>query len=186
MADLRKDFSWRIAFTQFYLSFFMFIWVAGFIVGCSLTVTSHADIMYWSSGVYIFVFTMLTWNTVHRLEILGYILYFIGVWFMFSDPNASKVGMEGQSYLGDLVAFLGAGGWAMYVYLAKRSGLELHPYVTWTYMFVFLWIHQFIIFPFFSDSQNFFSFDVEYGAFGWLTDNYSVFLVRVIYIYFIK
>ena len=105
---VNKDLLFNVIITQFYQSFFMFIWVAGFIVGWSLTITSHADIMYWSSGVYIFAATALTWGTIHNLEIFWYILYLIGVCFMFNDPHASKIGMDSQSYLGDLIAFLGA------------------------------------------------------------------------------
>ena len=38
-------------------------------------------------------------------------------------------------------------------------------------------IYQFIFFPFLSTSNNFFSMDPTMGAFGWLNDSYSLFLV---------
>ena len=102
---------------------------------------------------------------------------------MFNDPHASKIGMDSQSYLGDLIAFLGASGWAIYAYLAKRNKIKIHPFVTATYMFFFWWIHQFIFFPYFSSSSCFFSFDIEYGAFGWLVDSKSLILVKLNFMY---
>ena len=44
--DFKKDFSLKVLSAQLFLSFFMFLWVTGFILGWSLTLTSHADIMY--------------------------------------------------------------------------------------------------------------------------------------------
>lgn len=65
--------------------------------------------MYSSSGVYILFISLITCQPVHILELFGYFMYFVGVYFMFTDPHATKTGMDGQSYLGDLLAFIGAG-----------------------------------------------------------------------------
>ena len=156
----------------------MFLWVTGFILGWSLTLTSHADIMYWSGGVFIFFASIVTWKSVHKLEIWGYLLYFIGVYFMFTDSFAMKTGMDRQSYLGDLVAFIGAGASAIFTYYNKKHKLDLHPMVSLTQMFILCWIHQFIFFPFLSNSnEKFFTLDLEYGVFGWINDSYAFFLV---------
>ena len=90
-------------------SFLIFIWNIGFILGCSLTLTSHADIMYSSAGAYIFLYAVITLQMVHKFEYIGYGMYAIGVYLMFTDPFATKTNMEGQSYIGDLYAFGGAG-----------------------------------------------------------------------------
>ena len=175
--NFERDFSFKVLVRHCYLSIFTLSWATGYVLGCSLTITSHADIMYWSSGVWIFAITIVTWGTVHRLEIYGYLLYALGVFFMFIDPSASKTWMESQSYLGDLYAFLGAGACAIFTYLNRNSNQELHPMVTLTQMFVFCTIYQFIFFPFLSTSDNFFSMDPKMGAFGWWNDSYSLFLV---------
>lgn len=45
---------------------------------------------------------------------------------MFTDPYASKTGGEGQSYLGDLIPFLGAGLGAVQGYMNHKS-THSHP-----------------------------------------------------------
>jgi len=107
--SFKKDFQPHILFKNFISAGCLFAWTTGLIIGCSMTVTSHALIMYSSSGVYILMITLITCQTVHILEIFGYAMYLVGVYFMFTDESATKVGMGGQSYLGDLYAFLGAG-----------------------------------------------------------------------------
>lgn len=107
--NFARDFSREVLVKNFVSSFFLFCWNTGLILGCSMTITSHADIMYSSSGVYILLVSLITCKPVHFLEIFGYAMYGFGVYFMFTDPLASKTGMDGQSYLGDLYAFLGAG-----------------------------------------------------------------------------
>ena len=175
--NFKRDFSYNILVRHAYLSIFTLSWATGYVLGCSLTITSHADIMYWSSGVWIFIITLLTCKTVHKLEIYGYFIYLIGVYLMFTDPSASKTWMDGQSYIGDLYAFIGAGSWAVFTYLNKINNPNLHPMVTLTQMFVFWTIYQFIFFSFLSTSNNFFSFDPTLGVFGWLNDSYSFFLL---------
>ena len=83
--------------TQLFINIYIII-ATGYALGCSFTTTSHADIMYWSSGVWIFLVTILIWGTIHKFEVYGYFLYLIGVIFMFVDPFASKTWMDGQSY----------------------------------------------------------------------------------------
>ena len=141
--NYERDFSFQVLLRHSYLSIFTLSWATGYALGCSFTITSHADIMYWSSGVWIFLVTILIWGTIHKFEIYGYLLYLIGVIFMFVDPFASKTWMDGQSYLGDLYAFLGAGAWAIFTYLNKINDPGLHPMLMLTQMFVFCTILQY-------------------------------------------
>ena len=112
------------------------------------------NIMYWSGGVFIFFASIVTWKSVHKLEIWSYLLYFIGVCFMFTDSFAMKTEMDRQSYLGDLVAFIGAGASAIFTYYNKKHKFDLHSMVSLTQMFILCWIHQFIFFPFLSNSNE--------------------------------
>mmetsp|Transcript_5761 Transcript_5761/g.6757 ORF Transcript_5761/g.6757 Transcript_5761/m.6757 type:complete len:150 (-) Transcript_5761:89-538(-) len=123
--NFRKDFSTKNILKAGLLSFFMNLWMLGYIIGCSMTVTSHADIMYCSSGVWIFFITILIGGVVHRLEVIGYVLYFLGTYFMFTDHTATKTGMDGQSYLGDLYAFLGAGSCVVFAYLGELTQFKV-------------------------------------------------------------
>jgi hypothetical protein len=79
------------------------------VIGCSKTVTSHAQILYCSTGVYILLISLVTCKAVHRFEIYGYIIYIVGLTVTLSDPLAKKHGGESQSLKGCLIAFMGAG-----------------------------------------------------------------------------
>lgn len=167
--DFKTDFSLDVFIIQMKVGFLLFVWAVTYVIGCSMTVTSHADIMYCSSGVYIFFATLLTCGTIHRLEIVGYSMFFIGVYLMFTDPFATKAGMESQSYLGDFYAFIGAGASALCIYYSKKN-VKLMPIVSLTQIFIVFVFFTYAIFPFLTSSPNFFSFDPEYGAFGFLVD----------------
>lgn len=167
--DIRKDFSWTNLKQSMVNSFLMFLWNLGFILGCSLTITSHADIMYSSGGVYLILIAIVTCQRVHRLEYLGYAMYFIGVYMMFTDPSATKAGMDGQSYLGDLYAILGAGCCAIFNIINAGKMEGMHPMVTLTMNFIFATLFQLVVFPFIVGPSVFYSFDPHMGAFGWLS-----------------
>ena len=107
--SITEDFSLRVLKKTSVNSLLILIWNLGFILGCSKTITAHADIMYSSGGFYLFLISILTFQVVHKFEYIGYLMYAIGVYFMFTDPKASKSDSEGQSYIGDLYAFAGAG-----------------------------------------------------------------------------
>lgn len=174
--SIRKDFSKEKLIRSAVNSFFIYLWNLGFILGCSLTITSHADVMYSSSGVYLLLFAVVTCKVVHKLEYLGYALYAFGVYMMFTDPSATKTGMDGQSYWGDLYAFLGAGCCAAFNIMNEGKMEDLHPMVTLTQNYMFATIFQLVTFPFFVGPSTFFSFDGSYGAFGWLT-NFDAFIL---------
>lgn len=178
--DIRKDFALKNMFKSAVNSFFIFLWNLGFILGCSLTITSHADIMYSSGGVYLLIFAILAGQYVHKLEYVGYGLYALGVFMMFTDPNATKAGMGGQSYFGDLYAFLGAGCSAVFNILNQGAMENMHPMVTLTQNFIFAMLFQLLTFPFFVGPSVFFSFDPEMGAFGWLVSWEAFFLLMFI------
>jgi hypothetical protein len=58
--SIRDDFSLAKLKMSMVNSFLIFLWNLGFILGCSLTITSHADIMYGSGGVYLFIIGVVT------------------------------------------------------------------------------------------------------------------------------
>ena len=133
--------------------------------------------MYSSGGFYLFVISIVTFQVVHKFEYIGYLMYAVGVYFMFTDPQARKLNSESQSYIGDIYAFAGAGCFALFNLINKEGVEELHPLVALTHNFVVGMILQFLIFPFFVDPLVFFSFDPQLGAFGWFMDPNSFVLL---------
>ena len=108
-------------------------------------------------------------------------MYAVGVYFMFTDPQARKLNSDSQSYIGDIYAFAGAGCCALFNLINKEGVEELHPVVALTHNFVVGMILQFLIFPFFVDPLVFFSFDPQLGAFGWLMNpNSFVLLIFIV------
>ena len=85
-----------------------FIWIFSYIYGASMTVTSHAAILYTSSCVYLIVFSLLLCQDVPTFCKIALVFYVTGVYLMISDPYAVKVGSDSPSLFGDLICFLGA------------------------------------------------------------------------------
>lgn len=176
--DFWKDFKSDVIKRNLINSIFLSGWNLGFIVGCSLTITSHADIMYSSSSVFLFVFSIFTCQKIFAMEVIGYSLYVVGVYFMFTDPNAVKTGQDEQAYLGDLIAFGGAGCCAIFNIINNKHSEGLPPIVMMGQTFFMCSIYQLLVFPFLTSSTVFYSFDPEMGAFGWLT-NWNAFILVI-------
>jgi hypothetical protein len=165
-----EDLHPRKLLRSFITAFFMFGWVVGLILGCSKTVASHAHVLYSSTGVYIIVFSLITCKIVHRFEILGYMIFVIGLFITLSDPLAQKQGDNSQHALGNIIAFVGTGFGAIGSILSQKNAQDYHFMVLITQLFFFIAILQLLIFPLFHENALFFSFDSEMGAFGWMAD----------------
>lgn len=111
-------------------------------VGISMTITSHAMVMYSSTGIYMFAFGLLVGNSMHKLEYLGVAMYLLGVFLMLTDPYAVKVGGEGNQYMGDLIAFVGASAGAMLGYYNSKTSKVIHPLVFLTHVLFISSLYQ--------------------------------------------
>jgi len=140
--NFKRDHSFKMILNSSITSFFDFIWYVSLIVACSMTVTSHAMVMYSSTGVYMMAFILITGGIIHKFEYYGYALFFIGVFLMLTDPYAVKIGGTGNQYLGDLIGFLGAGAGAMLGLYNSRNSKLLHPIVVMTHIFVISGLFQ--------------------------------------------
>lgn len=191
--DISEDFSFANLAKNAFNSFFIYIWNMGYILGCSMVVTSHANVIYSSGGLFLFIFALAMGRYIHKFEYIGYALFLIGMYAMLNDTSASKTGENGQFYLGDFCAFLGAGSSAIYNFLNKRqsgninamqsidsTSYKMHLFVTLTQNFIFATIFQLITLPFFVGPSIYFSMDPHMGAFGWLTNPDASFMVILI------
>ena len=168
--NFKRDFSLPIIVKTFLSDILIFGWLIFYIQGWTYSLTSHADIMSCSSGVVIFIITVATWGVVHKYEVFAYILYFVGIFFLLTDPYALKEGKAEISYLGVILAINGAICLALFSYTIKYTKSQLHPIVQTEILFLTMLVWVLILFPFLSKSERFFSFDPEYGVFGWLTN----------------
>jgi hypothetical protein len=150
-------------------AFFMMTWCLGLVIGCSKTVASHAHILYSSTGVYILLISLFTCKVVHKFEIIGYLIFVIGLFVALSDPLAEKHGGESQPLQGGLIAFVGAGFGAVAGILSQKNCQIFHPITLFTQMFFFIMVIQLIAYPFLQDNPMYFSLDQNFGAFGWIT-----------------
>jgi len=55
-----EDHSGEVLLVNMLAGILMCMWNLGYIIGCSMTITSHATILYTSSGVYLLVFALIT------------------------------------------------------------------------------------------------------------------------------
>ena len=115
-------------------------------IGISMTITSHAMVMYSSTGIYMFVFGMIIGNTMHKLEYFGMVMYLLGVFLMLTDPFAIKIGGEGNQLVGDAIAFVGASAGAMLGYYNSKTSKVIHPLVFLTHVLIISSIYQITFF----------------------------------------
>jgi hypothetical protein len=158
---------------------FMVGWLMGLIIGCSKTITSHAHIMYSSTGVYVLLFSLIARKIIHKFEVFGYFLLAIGVLIALNDPLAMKKGETNEPMLGCLIAFSGAGFGAVYGIINQTNSRIFHPIIMMTQLFWFMTIIQLLTFSYFQDNPKFYSFDPEYGVFGWVS-NLETFLYMLV------
>ena len=123
--NYERDFSFQVLLRHSYLSIFTLSWTTGYALGCSFTITSHVDIVYWSSGVWIFLVTILIWRTIHKFEVYGYLLFFIEVIFILVDPMHQRLGWIDR-HIKILYLFLGAKARSILTCLNKIKNPELH------------------------------------------------------------
>ncbi|CAI2367963.1 unnamed protein product [Moneuplotes crassus] len=174
---IRKDSSPRNLVSTSLMSFFMFMWVFGLVIGCKYTLTAHADVLYCSSGVFILLISILTCRYVNKFEVIGYIVYGVGVAIMLSDPLATKAEGTTNKLLGNLFAFSGAFGGALYGIISTKLKRDSSQEVCLFYLFLGQVIIQVIIFSHAEENPLFFSMDSEYGIFGWLSDPWLIIIM---------
>ena len=114
-------------------------------VGISMTITSHAMVMYSSTGIYMFAFGLIIGNSMHKLEYLGVTMYLVGVFLMLTDPFAVKIGAEGNQYVGDLIAFIGASAGAMLGYYNSKTSKAIHPLIFLTHVIFISAFYQIVL-----------------------------------------
>ncbi|CAI2368181.1 unnamed protein product [Moneuplotes crassus] len=157
------------------------IWCFGLVLGCKYTLTAHADVLYCSNGVFILLIAIFTCQYVHKYEIIGYIIYGIGAVIMLSDPLANKIGEEMNKPLGNLIAIIGALGGALYGITSTKMRRDNPQEVALLHIFVGNFILQIIAYPYFDENPLFFSFDPEFGIFGWVSDPW-IFMMMFLFI----
>jgi hypothetical protein len=119
--SVRDDFQPNKLWRSFVTSFFAMGWWMGLIIGCSMTVTSHAHILFSSTGVYILIFSLITLKVVHKYEIVGYCIFIVGVFVTLTDPLAKKHGENDHALLGCLIAFIGGGFGSVVGILSQKN-----------------------------------------------------------------
>ncbi|CAI2384683.1 unnamed protein product [Moneuplotes crassus] len=174
---MKKDSSPKNLVSFSFMSFFLFVWVFGLILGCKFTLTAHADVLYCNNGLFILLIAILTCQYVHKYEIIGYVVYGVGILVMISDPNATKTNNDMDKSLGNFLALTGALCGALYGIVSNKMKRDSPQEVCMFYLFLGHFIIQLIFFPQVEDNSLLFSFDPEYGMFGWLSDFWLFLLV---------
>jgi hypothetical protein len=180
-ASITKDFSPKMIVNIMITCIFDMGWYLGLIVGCSMTISSHAMVMYSSTGVFMFAFAVVTRVAVHKYEVVGYSMFALGVILMFTDPYAIKVDGIGSQYLGDLIAFLGAGSGAIVGILNSTNTKLMHPLVLMSQLLTISVVYQTAFCCFMLGPDKVLSFDPGYGVFGWMSDSSTaVYLMGIV------
>ena len=169
--SFKRDHSPRILINNMITAFLGFLWFIGLVYSCSMTITSHAMVMYSSAGVYMFAYALITRANIHKFEYFGHFIFFAGIFLLLTDPYAIKEGGTGNQYVGDLIAFISAFAGALQSKFNSKSWKLVHPIVLLTHSWIFNMIFQLIMASCIIGPKLVFSFDQEYGAFGWATSS---------------
>ena len=136
-------------------SFFSFIWGTSFILGCSMTITSHAQVTYNATGIYIVVLSMIVCSKVSKYELIGHGFWVIGAALIILDPRARKMDSDKPSLIGFVIPFIGAGFGAILIFMSHNIQ-KWSPVFIITEYYLFSVIYQLVFFPWFIESDNFF------------------------------
>lgn len=63
-------------------SFLGFIWITGLVIGCSMTITSHALAMNSATGIYIIVISVIKKAEIDKFEYIGHSIFILGAIIM--------------------------------------------------------------------------------------------------------
>jgi len=74
-----------------------------------MTIIAQAQVLQSSTGVYLLIFAIVSCAYVHKLEIIGYLIYGFGLGLIIFDPYAIKADGETNKVLGSIIPFAGAG-----------------------------------------------------------------------------
>ena len=142
--SISRDHSLRMLFNSAITAAFDFSWYVGLVASISMTVTSHAMVLFSATGVYMFAFSVLTCAAVHRFEYLGYAFFAIGVLLMLTDPFATKIDGGGNQFLGDIIAFVSAGAGAILGVYNSNNAKIIHPIILLGQVSFFSIIYQIV------------------------------------------
>ena len=131
-----KDIGIQILVDSALKSLLGFIWKTAFFMGWSMTITSHAQIAFNATGIYILIFSLIVWSKINKFELAGHGLWIIGMILLMIDPYAIKVGSDKPSILGTLIVFIGAGFGSILMFV-NNSKTTLHPVITMTHFYFF-------------------------------------------------
>ena len=175
--SFKRDHSPKMLLNSLMIAFFSFIWYICFVISWSMTITSHAMVLSSSYWFYIFAFTLIMGFSIHKYEYLGYILFAFGIVMLLTDPFARKENRVENQFLGDIVAFTGALSWSIQGVLSSRNYKLIHPLILSTHCTFIFVIFQLIIASAMVGPRVVFSFNQDYGAFGWLSDSSTILYV---------
>ena len=171
---------WKNRSNFFKTGISMCVWNTTFILGGSMTVTSHASILYSSSSVFMMLYFLVTGQPLPSACKIALMMYIGGGYLMISDPHATKVGSDESSMVGDLICFSGAAVGALCCIYFSRIPADIPTFTKNSAVFLFSAIGQMFLFPFFMGFGNFYSFRQGIGAFAWIADADTLSLVLVV------
>lgn len=124
----------------------MVISVLSFYKGLSLTTPINGAVIMVTTPIIVFVFSLFILKEKPQLKrILGIVIGLLGAYFLTTAGKKSAVNAENIP-LGNLLVFINASGYALYLILAKKMIVKYHPitFVKWLYTFGLLIMTPFV------------------------------------------
>ena len=160
-------------------SFLGFIWATGLVIGWSMAVTFHAQIMNNATGIYIILLSAITWAKQNKYDLIGYGIWIISATIVILDPLAIKMDSNEPSIIGAIISLIRAGFGSLLTFIGHNKKSP-HLIITKTQFYLFSVIYQLVIFLIFANSQNFYTMDQAHETFGWLSNIKNLVIVLCI------
>ncbi|CAI2370412.1 unnamed protein product [Moneuplotes crassus] len=147
----------------------LFIWSSEY------TLVSHSGLFANFGGVFIVFLNLARSLPVHRLEIIGIIVVIIFAIIFVNDNSSTKTNGHTNILLGDIISLCSAPLYGIYYIVSARLLQKLPSMVILQVSFTIQLIMNLIFYICFMDTEIFYSFDPNFGVFGWASDTYLVY-----------
>lgn len=120
--------------------------VLSFYKGLSLTTPINGAVIMVTTPILVFIFSLfILKEKIHWKRVLGILIGLLGAYFLTTAGKKSSVNASNIP-LGNLLVFVNASGYALYLILAKKMIKKHHPvtFVKWLYTFGLIMITPFV------------------------------------------
>ena len=164
----RQLFGLRITFGLLLSQFFCLFWAFGIFYGTSVMVQMHAYVFTTMNGVFYLIILYILCTKPICTEVIGCVLAIAGGICMYFDESAVKTDGVEATFLDYMITLSGSLAGALYFFVSNRFISNIPLGILFWIMSVYGFILALILSKIMNDQVMVFSFDPNWGCFGFL------------------